>query len=329
MARRRRSPTRSPRRASSRAAIAFRVAAVLTLRAGPLLAAEFAFPAHASLRATLGVLRTGRPVQHRLTIPEGLTAAQIARLIEAAPALDGATPLPAEGAVLPQTYSYERGTSRAVMVARARVAMERALDRAWAERDPDLPLNDPTQLLTLASIVERETARPDERARVAAVFLNRLRLGMRLQSDPTVAYAASGGTVTADRRADARRPGPPEPLQHVSRGRPAAGTDRQPRRGSAAGGGAAGEDRRALFRRGRHRRPRLRAHAGGARAQRGAVAGGRAWGWAVNPPPCRTLSPSDDVAAGQATPRARRWPASASLGRWRGGRSAPRHPGAA
>jgi UPF0755 protein len=191
--------------------IAFRVAAALTVRAGPLHAAELAFPAHVSLRATLAVLRTGRPVQHRLTIPEGLTAAQIARLIDAAPALDGPTPMPQEGAVLPQTYSYERGMSRAAVVARARVAMERAVDRAWAERDPDLPLTDPTQLLTLASIVERETALPDERARVAGVFLNRLRLGMKLQSDPTVAYAVSGGAVTADAaltRADLDRPNP-------------------------------------------------------------------------------------------------------------------------
>jgi UPF0755 protein len=191
--------------------LAFRAAALLTMQAGPLHAAELAFPAQASLRTTLAVLRNGRPVQHRLTIPEGLTAAQIARLIDAAPALDGATPLPDEGAVLPQTYSYERGTSRAAIVARAEAAMARALARAWAERDPDLPLNDPAQLLTLASIVERETARPEERPRVAAVFLNRLRLGMKLQSDPTVAYAASGGSVTADAsltRADLDRPNP-------------------------------------------------------------------------------------------------------------------------
>ncbi len=176
----------------------FRIAAVLTDPAGPLHSGELAFPAHASLSDVLAVLRSGRPVQHRLTIPEGLTAAQIARLFDRAEASSGATPVPPEGAVLPQTYLYDYGTPRTVLLERAATAMQKALARAWAGRAADLPLTSPTQLLTLASIVERETARPEERAHVAAVFLNRLRRGMRLQSDPTVAYAASGGAATAD-----------------------------------------------------------------------------------------------------------------------------------
>jgi UPF0755 protein len=177
----------------------FQAAAVLTSAAGPLRAGELAFPARASLRTVLAVLRTGRPVEHFLTIPEGLTAAQIARLLDGAGALTGETPLPPEGSVLPQTYAYDYGTTRAALLERAQAAMRAALARAWAERNPDLPLDNPEQLLTLASLVERETARPEERAHIAAVFVNRLRRGMRLQSDPTVAYAASGGQVTAAR----------------------------------------------------------------------------------------------------------------------------------
>ncbi|HTR17691.1 MAG TPA: endolytic transglycosylase MltG [Acetobacteraceae bacterium] len=183
-----------------RSPLAFRIAALATYRAGPVHAAEFAFPAGASLQQVLAVLRTGRPVQHRLTIPEGLTSAEIAALVAAADALAGDPPVPPEGAVLPQTYDYERGTTRETLLARAHAALLRALDRAWAERDPALPFTGPDQALTLASIVEKETAKPDERPRVAAVFLNRLRLGMKLQSDPTVVYGASGGLGTLDRK---------------------------------------------------------------------------------------------------------------------------------
>ncbi len=179
---------------------ALRAAVLLTNRQGPLHAAELAFPAHASLRQVLAVLRTARPVEHRLTVPEGLTAAQIAGLLAADDTLDGPDPIPAEGAALPQTYSFERGTTRDAVLARAQAAMTRALDDAWASRAPDLPLATPRDALTLASIVERETARPEERPLVAAVFLNRLRRGMKLQADPTVAYGASGGLGALDHR---------------------------------------------------------------------------------------------------------------------------------
>ncbi len=179
-------------------ALQFRAAALLTLRDGALRAGELEFPAAASLRQALAVLRTGRPVQHRLTIPEGLTAAQVARLLEQAPALTGGTPLPEEGRILPETYAYERGTTRTALLERARAAMDRALDRAWAARNPAVPFASPEEALVLASIVERETSVPDERPRIAAVFLNRLRLGMKLQSDPTVVYGASGGLGVLD-----------------------------------------------------------------------------------------------------------------------------------
>jgi UPF0755 protein len=169
------------------------------MRGPPLRAAEFRFPAHASLRQVLAMLRFGKPVEHRLTISEGLTAAQIAELLDRATALSGDVQVPPEGAVLPETYEYQYGTSRAAMLARAGAAMERALAAAWANRAADLPLTSPEQALILASIVERETSRPDERPRIAAVFLNRLRAGMRLQSDPTVIYASSGGMGVLDR----------------------------------------------------------------------------------------------------------------------------------
>ncbi|MBU6497360.1 MAG: endolytic transglycosylase MltG [Rhodospirillales bacterium] len=176
----------------------FRLAATLTRGQGMLHAAEFAFPAHASLARVLAVLRTARPVQHRLTIPEGLTASAIAALFARAPALTGAVPHFAEGAVLPQSYDYEYGTPRAALLARAEHAMDATLAKVWEGRAPGLPLATPRDLLTLASLIERETALPEERALVAAVFMNRLRQGMRLQSDPTVIYAASAGAGTLD-----------------------------------------------------------------------------------------------------------------------------------
>jgi UPF0755 protein len=180
--------------------LALRAAAWWSRDAGPLHAGEFRFPAHASLRATLAVLRTARPVQHRLTIAEGLTAAQIAALFNDDNLLTGPPVTLQEGAVLPETYAYERGDSRAAVLARAERAMDKALATAWAGRAEGIGLSGPRQMLILASIVERETAKPEERPMIAAVFLNRLRQGMRLQSDPTVVYAVTGGSFVLDRK---------------------------------------------------------------------------------------------------------------------------------
>ncbi|MBW4025639.1 MAG: endolytic transglycosylase MltG, partial [Proteobacteria bacterium] len=164
---------------------AFRVAVALTAQGGALHAGEFAFPAHGSLHAVLTILRHGRQVEHHLTIPEGLTAQQIAGIIDHAPALTGHVDPPPEGAILPNTYDYLWGTSRAALLDRAEHALTVTMDKLWPDRAPDLPLANPAQAITLASIVERETAKPSERPMVAAVYINRLRAGMKLQADPT------------------------------------------------------------------------------------------------------------------------------------------------
>ncbi|WP_237215842.1 endolytic transglycosylase MltG [Falsiroseomonas oryziterrae] len=174
---------------------AFLAAVYLTRGQGPLRAAEYVFPAGASLREVLTVLRQGRPVQRRLTIPEGLTARQIAALLERTEGLFGETPAFDEGALLPETYAFQWGDTRAAMVRRADQAMDAALAEIWANRAPNLPIATPREALILASIIERETGKADERARVAGVFINRLRRNMPLQSDPTAAYAAADGGV--------------------------------------------------------------------------------------------------------------------------------------
>jgi UPF0755 protein len=175
---------------------AFLVASWLTRHEGPLRAAEFLFPAQASLEQVLDTLRRGRPVQRRLTIPEGLTVKQIVALLERAEGLTGEMPSFDEGQILPETYNYQWGDTRAAVVRRADQAMDAALAELWRTRAPELPLATPRQAVILASIVERETGKEEERARVAGVFINRLRRNMPLQSDPTVAYAAAdGGTL--------------------------------------------------------------------------------------------------------------------------------------
>jgi UPF0755 protein len=177
-----------------------------------LKAGEYQFPKHASLRDVLDTMTEGKVVQHTVTIPEGLTSEQVvARLLENDVLTGTLREIPREGTLLPETYKFTRGTTREQLIQRMQQAQRRALAEAWERRSPDLPLKTPEQLVVLASIVEKETGRPDERSRVAAVFMNRLRQRMKLQSDPTIIYGLVGGKGTLGRplmRSEIEQPTP-------------------------------------------------------------------------------------------------------------------------
>jgi UPF0755 protein len=165
-----------------------------------LKAGEYLIPARISARDLALLLREGKTVARKLTVAEGLTTQDALDLVRAAEGLEGDISLaPDEGALLPETYHYAWGDSRDDVVARMGQAMQEALAELWPRRAANLPLKTPEEAVILASIVERETSLPEERARIAAVFLNRLRKGMRLQADPTLVYGLSNGSGSIGR----------------------------------------------------------------------------------------------------------------------------------
>ena len=178
----------------------FRIMARINGLAKHLKAGEYQFMPGISLHASMDKIARGEVFFRRITIPEGLTSGQIMYLIANYPDLEGEIDLDVkEGELLPETYSFELGASRNSIILQARAAMQKALEEVWASRDSSLPLKDVNEKLTLASIIEKETGVPEERPLVASVFLNRLKKGMRLQTDPTVIYAITEGETSFGR----------------------------------------------------------------------------------------------------------------------------------
>lgn len=174
---------------------------VMTMGArSELKSGEYLFPKRASLRDVIATMVEGKVVQHNLTIPEGLTSEQIvARLLENDVLTGTIREIPREGTLLPETYRFTRGTTRDQVIQRMAQAQRRAIQEVWERRNPDVLVKSPEQLIVMASIVEKETGRGDERSRVAAVFNNRIQKKMKLQSDPTIIYGLVGGKGTLGR----------------------------------------------------------------------------------------------------------------------------------
>jgi UPF0755 protein len=173
---------------------------------------EYSFQKNASLRDVIGTIVEGKVVQHAVTIPEGLTSEQIVGRLSDNDIFAGSVKeMPREGTLLPETYKFPRGTTREQVIQRMQQTQKRVLAEIWERRNPDIPIKTPEQLVTLASIVEKETGKADERSRVAAVFVNRLRQKIKLQSDPTIIYGLVGGKGTLGRpikRSEIQQPSP-------------------------------------------------------------------------------------------------------------------------
>lgn len=167
---------------------------------GKLRPGEYEFAPQLTILDILALLQSGNTIVHKISIPEGLTAVEIAGLLKAEAALAGAIKdIPQEGSLLPETYHFSRNDARADMIARMQKLAAAALAEFWQKRAPGLPFATPEEARVLASIVEKETARPEERPRIAGVFINRLRQGIKLQSDPTTIYALTNGKSALNR----------------------------------------------------------------------------------------------------------------------------------
>jgi UPF0755 protein len=190
----------------------FRIALMIDPAPKPIKAGEYEVPAHASMQGVVDLLQSGKVVQRRLTVPEGMTTAEVVELVRKTEALSGDITLDLkEGDLLPETYFYSRDDTRDSLLLRMKEAMDKALDEAWRKRAAGLPLANRREALTLASIIEKETSVPAERPRIAAVYLNRLRLKMKLESDPTTIYGLTGGKGSFNRdltRADLQSTSP-------------------------------------------------------------------------------------------------------------------------
>lgn len=163
-------------------------------------AGEYLFNGEFSVKQTAEKLSSGKVYLRKVTFPEGLTSTEIAKILHKENFLSkDEFAAPAEGSILPETYTYMRGDSPEKIIKQAQKAMQNVLEQAWQERDQNLPLQSKEELLILASIVEKETGIGIERAQVASVFVNRLRLGMLLQTDPTVIYALTNGKEDLNR----------------------------------------------------------------------------------------------------------------------------------
>lgn len=161
----------------------------------PLRAGEYKVPAGASPAEIARILKEAEPITYRITIAEGRTSSEIVDLLRDDPVLVGdIEAVPAEGSLLPETYHFHRGETRIGIIKRMTMAMDKAISKAWDSRQANLPISSPDEALILASIVEKETGIDNERGLVAGVFVNRIRKGMRLQSDPTVVYGVTMGT---------------------------------------------------------------------------------------------------------------------------------------
>ena len=166
-----------------------------------LKAGEYRFEPGVSMHSVMEDLVLAKAVTYDITIPEGWTSYQIVEKINTAPKLKGEiVEIPPEGKLMPETYNYSYGDTRSEVIEWMKEAHNRALNEAWEQRDPNLPLKSPQELLILASLVEKETTQVDERSHVAGVFINRLNKGMRLQSDPTILYGVYGGEAWSKSR---------------------------------------------------------------------------------------------------------------------------------